>query len=90
MFAHFDRLVSCSYLSFADFELWNAWQRLWMLGSFYGATGLFSVLGAWEEHHRQEAFELLEEKPLRGLQAIDFAEAGGRDYLVERFQKLPR
>jgi len=26
----------------------------------------------------------------RGLQAIDFAEAGGRDYLVERFQKLPR
>jgi FADH2 O2-dependent halogenase len=72
MFAHFDRLVSCSYLSFADFELWNAWQRLWMLGSFYGATGLFSVLGAWEEHHRQEAFELLEEKPLRGLQAIDF------------------
>lgn len=26
----------------------------------------------------------------RGLQAIDFAEAAGRDYLVERFQKLPR
>ncbi|MBS0435709.1 MAG: ankyrin repeat domain-containing protein [Proteobacteria bacterium] len=26
----------------------------------------------------------------RGLQAIDFAEAGGREYLVKRFQKLPR
>lgn len=26
----------------------------------------------------------------RGLQAIDFAEASGRDFLVERFQKLPR
>lgn len=26
----------------------------------------------------------------RGLQAIDFAEAGGRGYLVERFKKLPR
>lgn len=26
----------------------------------------------------------------RGLQAIDFAEAGGREYLVGRFQKLPR
>lgn len=26
----------------------------------------------------------------RGLQAIDFAETGGRDFLVERFQKLPR
>ncbi len=26
----------------------------------------------------------------RGLQAIDFAEAGGREYLAGRFQKLPR
>lgn len=26
----------------------------------------------------------------RGLQAGDFAEMGGRDFLVERFQKLPR
>lgn len=26
----------------------------------------------------------------RGLQAIDFAELGGRDWLVERFEKLPR
>lgn len=26
----------------------------------------------------------------RGLQAIDFAEMGGRDFLVERFEKLPR
>lgn len=26
----------------------------------------------------------------RGLQASDFAEMGGRDFLVERFQKLPR
>ena len=26
----------------------------------------------------------------RGLQAIDYAELGGRDFLVERFEKLPR
>ncbi|MGD9835630.1 MAG: ankyrin repeat domain-containing protein [Piscinibacter sp.] len=26
----------------------------------------------------------------RGLQAIDFAELGGRDFIVERFEKLPR
>jgi ankyrin repeat protein len=26
----------------------------------------------------------------RGLQAIDYAEMGGRDFLVERFEKLPR
>lgn len=29
-------------------------------------------------------------KNQRGLQAIDFAELGGRDFLVERFEKLPR
>lgn len=72
MFAYFDRLVSCSYMSFSDFELWNAWHRLWMLGSFYGATGMFSVLGAWEQQHRPEAFEMLEVPPHRGVQAIDF------------------
>lgn len=26
----------------------------------------------------------------RGLQALDYAEMGGRDFLVERFEKLPR
>ncbi len=26
----------------------------------------------------------------RGLQAVDYAEMGGRDFLVERFEKLPR
>ncbi len=26
----------------------------------------------------------------RGLQAIDFAESGGREFMLERFQKLPR
>ena len=27
-----DRLVNGSYGSFADFELWNAWSRVWLLG----------------------------------------------------------
>lgn len=31
-----DRLVNCSYIAFADFELWNAWYRVWVIGAFYG------------------------------------------------------
>ncbi len=29
-----DTLVNCSYISFADFNLWDAWRRIWILGSF--------------------------------------------------------
>jgi FADH2 O2-dependent halogenase len=29
-----DDLVNCSYISFASFNLWNAWRRVWLLGSF--------------------------------------------------------
>lgn len=29
-----DDLVHCSYISFANFNLWNAWRRIWLLGSF--------------------------------------------------------
>lgn len=31
-----DRLVHCSYISFADFGLWNAWYRIWVIGAFFG------------------------------------------------------
>jgi tetracycline 7-halogenase / FADH2 O2-dependent halogenase len=37
-----DILVNCSYISFQDFDLWDAWRRVWMLGAFIGQmkTGL--------------------------------------------------
>jgi tetracycline 7-halogenase / FADH2 O2-dependent halogenase len=31
-----DILVNCSYISFQDFNLWDAWRRVWMLGAFIG------------------------------------------------------
>jgi FADH2 O2-dependent halogenase len=31
-----DRLVNCSYISFVDFDLWNAWYRIWVIGAFFG------------------------------------------------------
>ncbi|HAZ44670.1 MAG TPA: FAD-dependent oxidoreductase [Cyanobacteria bacterium UBA11369] len=34
LFDYNDTLVNCSYISFADFNLWDAWRRIWILGSF--------------------------------------------------------
>lgn len=33
LFDYNDKLVSCSYTSFASYKLWNAWRRVWILGS---------------------------------------------------------
>lgn len=29
-----DNLVNCSYISFTNFKLWDAWRRVWLIGSF--------------------------------------------------------
>ncbi|NER29395.1 MAG: NAD(P)-binding protein [Symploca sp. SIO1C4] len=29
-----DNLVNCSYISFSNFNLWDAWRRIWLLGNF--------------------------------------------------------
>ncbi|MGL5834097.1 MAG: NAD(P)/FAD-dependent oxidoreductase [Waterburya sp.] len=31
-----DRLVNCSFIAFTDFNLWNAWYRIWAIGVFFG------------------------------------------------------
>ncbi|NET07727.1 MAG: FAD-dependent oxidoreductase [Symploca sp. SIO2B6] len=33
LFDYNDKLINCSYISFADYNLWNAWKRVWILGS---------------------------------------------------------
>jgi FADH2 O2-dependent halogenase len=70
-FEYYDRLVSGAYVSFRDFGLWNAWHRLWMVASLYGAAGLFEILGRFERGGGG-ALDLFETAPYRGLQAIDF------------------
>lgn len=72
-FRYYDDLVSGAYVSFAHFDLWNAWQRLWMLGSLYGVAGLFEVLSRFEATGDSGQFDLLETSPYRGVQGIDFA-----------------
>ena len=38
-----DRLVNCAYISFRDFDLWNAWFLIWALGVSLGELRLVSA-----------------------------------------------
>lgn len=74
VFAYYDQLVTCSYIAFRDFDLWNAWHRVWMLGSLYGGDALAEAVALFEEKGDPAIFERLERPPYRGLQAIDHPE----------------
>lgn len=42
-----DRLVHGSYVSFSDFDMWNAWFRLWMISQSFGDMRL---IRAWVKY----------------------------------------
>lgn len=41
---HNDELVRCSYISFRDNELWNAFLRVWVLGTYGAEATMISIL----------------------------------------------
>jgi FADH2 O2-dependent halogenase len=71
---HHDRLVSTSYVAMSDFELWNAWHRVWMLGSTFGATGHVEIVARYEIDRDKAHFARFEEAPNRGTQSVDVPE----------------
>jgi len=40
---HYDIIVSRSFDAWADFDLWNAWNRVWALGNYLGTWGVLSL-----------------------------------------------
>jgi FADH2 O2-dependent halogenase len=36
--AYADQMVACSFVSFRDFDLWDAWFRVWVVGLFIGTA----------------------------------------------------
>ncbi len=64
--AHHDRLVACSYVAMRDWHLWNAWHRVWMLGSTWGATGHVELLARFEADGDRAHFARFDEPPWRG------------------------
>lgn len=72
-FRYYDELVSSAYISFDDFELWNAYHRIWTLGSCYGTNSILEAAVAFDRERDPAAFMQLERAPYRGIQGIDFA-----------------
>jgi tetracycline 7-halogenase / FADH2 O2-dependent halogenase len=68
-FDYFDRLVSRSYVAFQDFDVWNAWYKIWMLAGMYGAAGMLDVLGAYYRSGSVSSLDLCEEPPYNCIQA---------------------
>jgi FADH2 O2-dependent halogenase len=71
MFRFYDDMVSSSYISFDDFQLWNAWNRIWNITTLYGTNAQNQVSNAYEASGDPAAFEALESSPYRGLQGMD-------------------
>ncbi|GAB2659994.1 NAD(P)/FAD-dependent oxidoreductase [Nocardia goodfellowii] len=70
-FAYYDDLVSYSYVAFDDFELWNAWFRVWTIGTLYGVNGQMQTGFAYDRTRNRLVFDTLEQAPYRGVQGID-------------------
>lgn len=44
-----DRLVHCSYLAFSDFDLWNAWYRVWSYGGLLSVFRIKKIQDRYKE-----------------------------------------
>lgn len=45
----FDRLVATSFDTFRSFPLWNAWYRIWEIGTYFNALGAMRCLMKYRE-----------------------------------------
>ena len=62
---HSDLLVWASYVSWRDYDLWNAWFRMWALGVGLGDLRMASILRRYEKTHDPSL--LPEKEPPMGL-----------------------
>lgn len=70
--ARIDRLISCSYVTFSNFELWNAWYRIWVLGGFYGAAGFYSLYYRYVDTKDKKFLQMVDAEPYNRLGASGF------------------
>ena len=60
-FDHYDLIVSKSFDSFASYDLWNAWNRNWVMGNFLGTFGAFKLLMRYLETHDRRFLDMTTE-----------------------------
>lgn len=57
---HNDELVANSYTSFQDYDLWNAFFRIWAIGQIYSTLELSQAFGKYLDTHDESVFKDLE------------------------------
>ena len=75
-----DEMVSSSFVAFRDFELWDAWFRVWVVGLFIGTCLNASLYLKYHETKDKRVLELSGKEPYSVLLGGKFPE----------FQKLYR
>jgi FADH2 O2-dependent halogenase len=74
-FAQFDRVVSASYVSFKDFDLWNAWGRIYLTGVLLGALTPLRCYFKYRETGDRSMLEAADRLPYRGVTGSGFPES---------------
>ncbi|HEU4728933.1 MAG TPA: tryptophan 7-halogenase [Kofleriaceae bacterium] len=67
-----DKLVACSYSAFREFELWNAWYRIWVLGAFMAMFRLQRAKMRYDETGDIAFLEQLDDPPFPGRVSPDY------------------
>src|SRR5579864_1146531 len=71
---HYDCVVGRAFDSFANFTLWNAWFRVWVLSNFLGALGPIFRHFKYQETGDRKYLDALRSAPFRGMGACDLDE----------------
>lgn len=67
-----DKLVAASYIAFRDYELWNAWYRIWVMGTFLATLRLQRAKMRYDETGDRKFLEGLDDPPAPGRMAPDY------------------
>lgn len=63
LLTHNDEFVSCCYTAFSDFRLWDAFHRMWAIGSVLGAFRLVSAYAKFLETSDEKHLDHLDDNP---------------------------
>ena len=69
-----DRLVSCCYVAFKSFDLWNAFYRVWALGQAFTSIRLTKLLSEYYAERDVSVLSEVERAPFIGSLVADFDE----------------
>ncbi|MBC7977364.1 MAG: tryptophan 7-halogenase [Myxococcales bacterium] len=67
MLQHNDELVDCSYIAFRDNELWNAYLRVWILGTYAAEATVISLLNGYRATGNPGFLRRFDNPPCPGL-----------------------